>query len=64
VEGDGAEDAERAPMVSLPNVIFLSVLMPTLAMPILRTSSSTPTTYLKSAPASLLMITFGSLAWT
>ena len=36
---------------------FLSVLMPTLAMPILRTSSSTATTFLKSAPASLLMMT-------
>ena len=57
VERYGAQDAERP-----RELHFLSVLIPTLAIPILRTSSRTATTYLKSAPASLLMMTLASLA--
>jgi len=42
-------------------VVPSGVAQPTLPMPILRASSRTATTFLKSAPASPLMITLGSL---
>ena len=57
VQHEGAGDAEES-----PGLHFLSVLIPTLGIPILRTSSRRATTCLKSAPASLFRRTFGSLA--
>src|SRR3972149_2880110 len=60
IPGNGACDyvCRRSLVIKLH---FLSVLMPTLLIPILRTSSRTATTCLKSALPSLLIITFGSL---
>ena len=55
VREDRAEDAQHR-----RELHFLSVLMPTFSMPILRTSSRTATTCLKSASASLFRITLGS----